>query len=135
MTEEKVITLSEFQVVMEEMRSQNKKIIEVMQHNQEQANKRFDRVEETIYTLREQVALLHEGQTKIEGRLDRVEGRLGRVEGRLDQMEGNICTLQEQVTLLHEGQTEIKAALSRKVDRTEFARLKKRVSKPERRLA
>jgi hypothetical protein len=55
MSDEKVINLTEFKVVMEGVDSKLRKIIEVMDH-------RFE-------VLQEQVGLLHEGQTEIKAEL------------------------------------------------------------------
>jgi hypothetical protein len=114
MSEEKVITLTEFKVMMDEMRSRDKKIIEVMQHNQDQNNKNFAR---------------------LEGRMDRFENRTDRMEGEIkgeiNGFKADVVSLKQEVALLHEGQTEIKGMLNQKVDREEFNKLEKRVVRLE----
>jgi len=114
MAEEKVIRLSEFKVIMEEVRSQHKKIIEVMQHHHERTDKRLDRLEEGM---------------------NEVKGDIRVLKGDVCALKGDVRTLRDEVALLHEGQTEIKETLFQKVDRAEFSRLEKRVAKLERRSA
>ena len=89
MTEEGKITMSEFKTVVERFEDNQKKIIEVMNH-------RFDTVytdmharKEDVSSLKEEVALLHEGQTAIRADLRRkvsyddfemLEKRVARIE-------------------------------------------------------
>lgn len=62
MTEERGISMSEFKTVVEFFRSDLKKVVEVMNH-------RFDKVETDIRTVKQEIALLHEGQTEIKADL------------------------------------------------------------------
>jgi hypothetical protein len=58
MTEEGRITMSEFKTVVERFEENQKKSVEVMQHE-------FKGAKAERSSLKEQVALLHEGQTAI----------------------------------------------------------------------
>jgi cell division protein FtsB len=76
MTEKKVITLSEFKTVIEEVKSDIKKVVDVVQYNHSQNQSEFQAVRKEIgYLTRKtdsltaQVALLHEGQTEIKNTL------------------------------------------------------------------
>ena len=100
MTEEKVITLSEFKTVIDEVNSNIKKVVEVMQFN-----------------------------------FGKVNGRLDTMDGRFDRVEADIHSIKHQIGLLHEGQTEIKSELKQKADRSELAKLEKRLARLERKVA
>lgn len=146
MSEEKVITLNEFKTVMEEIKSQNRRTIEVIQGYQEQTKKGFVHLEGRM--------------DKLEGRMDKMEGRMNRMDGCMDRVEGSLKGVKEQVgrltekvgvlsvrvdvltervddlkvltSQLQEGQAEIKASLADKVTRGEFVNLEKRVIRLER---
>jgi hypothetical protein len=100
MENEKVITLNEFKIVSEEIKSQIKKVVEVMEHLFSQVDKKFehidkrmDRQDNRMMSLTEQIALLHEGQTAIKYELreslkDKVSYKdFNRLENRVDRLE------------------------------------------------
>ncbi len=82
MPKKKVITVLEFKVIEEHIRTDIKKMTEGMNH-------RFDKIEGGISSLKEQVALLHEGQTEIKyslkQKIDREE--FARLEMRVTRLE------------------------------------------------
>ncbi len=118
MVEEGRISMTEFNTVVENFRSDIRKVVEVVNH-------RFDRVDGRMDGL--------------EGRMGKMEGNMFVMEGHMDKMEGNICSMKEQIGLLHEGQTEIKAELKselkNKVSYAEFEKLEKRVVRLETKVA
>ncbi len=107
MTEKKVITLSELKTVMEEVATNYKKIIEVVQHNHSETQAEFQIIKGDIRSLKEQAGVL----------------------------TVDVHGLKGQVALLHEGQTEIKNSLKQKVGRDEFAALEMRVARLENKAA
>lgn len=62
MAEEGKITMNEFKTVVETIRTDIKKVVEVVNH-------RFDRVEHDVKSLKHEVGRLHEGQTEIKAEL------------------------------------------------------------------
>jgi archaellum component FlaC len=114
MTKEKVITLSEFKTVIEEVNSNTKKIIEVMQHNFSQMDKRFDHVEQDIRILKTDVSVLKADVSVLKTDMHAVKGQVG---------------------LLLEGQTEIRSGLKGRVTYQEFEKLDKRVTRLEKKTA
>lgn len=111
MEEEKVITLNEFKMVIEEVKSQIKKVVEVMEH-------RFSRIEE---------------------RLGDFNTRFEHIDKRMDRQDVRTHSIAEQIALLHEGQTaiktELRASLKDKVSYKDFDGLEKRVARLERKTA
>ncbi|NTV51618.1 MAG: hypothetical protein HGA76_01190 [Candidatus Firestonebacteria bacterium] len=93
MTEEKVITVSGFKTVMEEVNSNIKKVVEVMQFNFKKMDGRFDKVETDLASVKEQIGLLHEGQTEIKGELkQKADGReLSKLEKRVARLEHKVA--------------------------------------------
>lgn len=86
MSDEKVITLTEFKVLMESIESKFKKIMEVMDF-------RFRKVDERFDVMAEQIGLLHEGQTELKAELraglkDKVSyGDFAKLEKRVARLE------------------------------------------------
>jgi chromosome segregation ATPase len=121
MTEEGMISLNEFKTALEDVRSDIKKVVEVMNHRFDQVDARFAKVDERF--------------DRMDGRIDRVNGRMDKTDSRLDRMEGSIQSLRQEVALLHEGQTEIKHELRRKADAEDLAKLEMRVTRLENKVA
>ena len=93
MTEEKVITLSEFKTVIDEVNSNIKKVVEVMQFNFKKVDGRFDKIEADIQSVKQQIGLLHEGQTEIKSELRQKADRseLAKLEKRLARLEHKVA--------------------------------------------
>lgn len=121
MTEEGKITMTEFKTVVERFEENQKKIVEVVNH-------RFDRVEADIQILKHEVALLHEGQTEIKAQFAEMRVEQGTI-------KGQVVALQKGQELLLKGQSEIKAELRHKADTKDLAKLDKRVTRLENKVA
>lgn len=82
MPKKKVITLNEFKVVIEDIKTDIRKVTEVMQAE-------FKIVKSDIRTIKEQIALLHEGQTEIKNNLKQKVDRdeFARLEMRVAKLE------------------------------------------------
>lgn len=95
MPEEPIITMTEFRTVVEEFKSEQKRMSEYLLHLDQKMNNGFSKITEEF------------------------QG----VDRRFIEVGAGIHSLNEQIGLLHEGQTEIKLSLKQKVDRDEFAGL------------
>jgi hypothetical protein len=86
MSAKQVITMSEFKTVVESFRSDMKKLTEVVNH-------RFDKVENKIRTMKEQISLLHEGQAEIKNELKQKVDRneFGKLEIRVARLESKVA--------------------------------------------
>ena len=107
MTEEGKITMSEFKTVVERFEENQKKIVDVMQHE-------FG---------------------KIQHQFGDVQHQFGTVQHALGTMNGKIGNLQEQVALLHEGQTAIRTELRQKPSFDVIEELERRVTRLENKVA
>ncbi len=87
--EKKVITLNEFKTVIESVNSNIKKLGEAAQYNQEKTEKSLDKLENNQEIMKEQIVLLHEGQTEIKGLLhEKVErGEFIKLQKRVGRLE------------------------------------------------
>jgi hypothetical protein len=92
MSEGRGISMSEFKTVVEGFRSDMKRVVEVVNHRFDQSDKRMERMEGDIHSMKEQVALLHEGQTEIKMELkkkvsyddfEKLELRVARLESKV----------------------------------------------------
>jgi hypothetical protein len=103
MPEEPKITMTEFKTVIEGIHSEIKRVSEVMLHNFGQVDTklqkldriegRLEKVEINVLAIREQVALLHEGQTEIKNELSQKVGRdeFGKLEVRVAKLESKVA--------------------------------------------
>lgn len=82
MPKKKVIPLNEFKVVIEDIKTDIHKVVEVMQAE-------FKIVKSDIRSMKEQIALLHEGQTEIKNLLKQKVDRdeFARLEMRVAKLE------------------------------------------------
>jgi len=76
MVEEGRISMTEFNTVVENFRSDIKKVVEVVNHRFDRVDGRMDglegrmdKMEGNICSMKEQIGLLHEGQTEIKAEL------------------------------------------------------------------
>ncbi len=114
MSAKQVITMSEFKTVVESFRSDMKKLTEVVNH-------RFDKVENKIRTMKEQLGVVTMDTTVLKTDVG--------------TLKTDMSSVKEQISLLHEGQAEIKNELKQKVDRNEFGKLEIRVARLESKVA
>jgi predicted nucleic acid-binding Zn-ribbon protein len=114
MKEEKVITLPEFKMVVESIRSDIKKMSEGLNHRLDKMDARQDKTDGSLSAIKE-----HTGVLTIE----------------IHEIKEELRSLKKQGSLLHEGQTEIKNDSKTKIERGEFAKLEKRVAKLENKVA
>jgi ABC-type uncharacterized transport system ATPase subunit len=121
MTEKGRITMTEFKMVVERFEENQKKITEVMLHE-------FRGVKQDVSSLKEQVGLLHEGQTVL-------KGQVGSLQEGQTTIRNDVSALKGQVASLQEGQTAIRSDLRRKVHYDEFEELEKRVTRLESKVA
>lgn len=89
MSGEPVISMNEFKTVVESFQSDLKKVSEAIQSVQSKMNDGFQYMHEQFGSLKEQVALLHEGQTEIKNDLKQKVDRdeFGRLELRVARLE------------------------------------------------
>jgi methyl-accepting chemotaxis protein len=89
MAEKKVMTLSEFKTVVESFQSDLKKMSEAIQSVQSKVDHGFQYMHEQFTSVKEQVALLHEGQTEIKNELKQKVSRdeFSRLELRVAKLE------------------------------------------------
>jgi chromosome segregation ATPase len=118
MNEERGISMSEFKTVLESLRSDIKKVVEVMNHQ-------FEKMGADIHVMKGDISSL-----KINGLA---------LKSDVQSLKTDMHTVKEEIALLHEGQTEIKAelrsSLKEKVTYQDFNKLEKRVSRLERKTA
>ncbi len=107
MTEEGMISLNEFKAVVERFESNQKKIVEVMNH-------RFDRVEADIHDLKDEVGILHEGQT---------------------MLKAQFAEMRQEFKEMRREHAEFKTELRCKADAEDVNKLTKRVARLERKSA
>ncbi|MCK5240965.1 hypothetical protein KAR34_00815 [bacterium] len=117
MKEKKVITLSEFKTVVEDIKSDIKRVTEVMLHE-------FGVAKEERTVLKEQMGILTVA-------VNVLKTDVSTLKTDVSILKTDVSTLKEQSVLLHEGQTEIKNELKQKVGRDEFAKLEVRVARLE----
>lgn len=106
-----------YTVVLENIRSDFKAFGEALKLNREQANRRFDRIEQRL-----------KGLDRIESRVVSIEVRLDKIEARLDKIELRLTRIEQKD--LAEIKTElqkIRQQLTQKVSHEEFQALERRV--------
>jgi chromosome segregation ATPase len=118
MSEERGMSMNEFKVVIEAIRSDIKKVVEVV-------NFRFDKVEKEMHGMKEDI---HSLKSDVQV-----------LKSDVQVLKTDMKTVKDEIGFLHEGQTEIKnelrTELKNKVSYTEFGRLEKRVARLEKRTA
>ncbi|MEW6516228.1 MAG: hypothetical protein AB1439_04900 [candidate division FCPU426 bacterium] len=135
MSEEGSITMTEFKTVVEEFRSDIKKVVEVMNHRFDKVDERLGQVEGDVRSLKHEVAVLHLGQTELKGQFTEMRKDQAELRGQFAEMRKDQAVMNGQLVLLHQGQTEIKAELRRKADAEDLAGLDLRVAGLENRIA
>lgn len=121
MTDEGKITMSEFKTVVERFEENQKKIVEVMQHEFGKINERFEKVDQRF--------------EKVDQKFEKVDQRFNKIDQRFDKIENKITSLNEQVALLHEGQTAIRMELRQKPSLDMIEDLERRVTRLENKVA
>ncbi|MCD4812358.1 hypothetical protein K8S19_01490 [bacterium] len=93
MMEEGKIIMSEFKTVVERFEENQKKIVEVMQHEFGKVEKRIGEHDKKFDSLHEQIALLHEGQTAIRTELRQKPSLdvIGELERRVTRLENKVA--------------------------------------------
>ncbi len=114
MTEEGRITMTEFKTVVEGFRSDIKKVVEAMNHGFEKVGKEMQSTRKDIQGLKSDNQVL-----KID----------------VKTLKTDMHSVKEQIGLLLEGQTEIRAGLKERVTIRDFAKLDKRVTRLEKKIA
>lgn len=102
-----MISLNEFKTALEDVRSDIKRVVEVVNH-------RFDRVEVDIHDLKHEVGVLHEGQTAL---------------------KAQFAEMRQEFKEMRRDHAEFKNELRRKADTEDVGKWKKRVIKLERKTA
>jgi BMFP domain-containing protein YqiC len=92
MSEDRGISMSEFKMVVESFHSDLKKISEVVQHIHSQVQNGFQGVNEQLASVKEQIAVLHVGQTEIKHALKRKVDQ-----DDFDKLETRVTTLENKV--------------------------------------
>lgn len=92
MSEKKVISMSEFKTVIEGFRSDIKKMSEVMMHEFQVGREDRGAMKGQMESVKEQIALLHEGQTTIKSEL---KEKVAREE--FSQLEMRVAKLENKV--------------------------------------
>ncbi len=93
MPEEPKITMSEFKTVMESIRTDFKGFSESLAAMDTKINAGFQRMDEQFTSVREQIALLHEGQTEIKNELKQKVDRqeFSNLEKRVARLESKVA--------------------------------------------
>jgi chromosome segregation ATPase len=149
MPEEPRITMTEFKTVVEDFKSERKKMTEFMLHLDQKmdagfrrmddrfanVDRRFDDVSKRFNDVNKRFDDVDKRFNDVDKRFDDVDKRFDDVDRHFGKVDADISSLKQQVALLHEGQTEIKFELRRKADYEDFAKLEKRVARLERKTA
>jgi chromosome segregation ATPase len=125
MTDERSISMNQFQTVVEEFQSNLSKVVDGILGLNEKMDAEFKLVKHQIGDLQEQVFELRHDTNQLKEGMAELRNELRHETGQL----------KEQIGLLHEGQTEIKLSLQTKTDREELANLERRVTRLENKVA
>lgn len=135
MTEEGMISLNEFKTALEDVRSDIKRVVEVMNH-------RFDRVEVDIHDLKHEVGILHEGQTALKAQFAEMQKEQTGLKGQFAEMQlaqaglnGQFAEMRQEFKETRREHAEFKDELRRKADTEDVNKLTKRVARLERKSA
>lgn len=128
MSEEPKITMNEFRTIVEEFRSEQKKLAEYVLHIDKKMNDGFEKMEKRFDHVDRRFDIVN-------AEISSLKTDVSILKTDVSALKTNMDSLQERVDVLHEGQTEIKDSLKQKIGREEFDGLEKRVARVENKVA